>query len=532
MKKIFAYALAMAIAAPLSAQNTFTNELMTNTSDIIGTSRYVSMGGAMGALGAEISALNNNPASIALFRKSDVSMTMGAQIQGATPANGDPRARYTFDQAGFVAAFKNEIGFVNVALNLQKKANYGNSFFTGSNSLNGFSQAAHLAALYGEFNPPTASLPTQAYNAYLYDIENVAFRSSGFNFNRNTKGNLYGLDLNISGNLHDRIFLGATFGIDFLKYKTSQRYVEYRDDSYGRIQDYDIVSNQNVSGTGFNFKLGAIVRPIEDNPLRFGFAIETPTFYRLSQKDSFYSIGSKWMSYHDKDTGQNRYEYITTPGEYWLYDSTDDNYLEFNVYSPWKFRAAIGSTYETFIAWDVEYEYSLNNRTRMGYPDGRNEYGQSTSMDTDKAINDVTQAMLRGVHNVRVGLEVKPIDNLALRAGYNFYSSPMKSGAFFDQSVYSYAMEFTLGTDYINLSAANIFTFGVGYRGKRFYADLAYKYRSQTGDFYPFEDSYQANGASEAQFQRPDGGVVTGTLQPTKLNLDRHNITFTVGYRF
>jgi len=142
-------------------------------------------------------------------------------------------------------------------------------------------------------------------------------------------------------------------------------------------------------------------------------------------------------------------------------------------------------------------------------------------------MNSLTNNMMRGVHNVRVGLEVKPIDQVAVRAGYNFYSSPMKSGARLDQSIDSYALEYALGTDYTNLSAANIFTFGLGYRGKIFYADLAYKYRAQTGDFYAFDDSYQTMGRSEAQFD-----VTERSLLPTSVNLDRHNLTFTLGFHF
>ena len=148
-------------------------------------------------------------------------------------------------------------------------------------------------------------------------------------------------------------------------------------------------------------------------------------------------------------------------------------------------------------------------------------------MDFDRAMNALTNRMMRGQHNVRVGLEVKPIDALAIRAGYNFFSSPMKKDARLDQSIDSYALEYSLGTDYTNLSAANIFTLGLGYRWKHIYADIAYKYRMQSGDFYAFDDSYQANGKTEAQFE-----VTSNQLYPTEVNLDRHNITFTLGVRF
>lgn len=536
MKKILASTLALAVAATaVQAQDTYTNERITSTADVIGTARYVAMGGAMGALGADISAISNNPAAIGMFRRNDISTTMGVQVQGATPYNGDARARYTFDQVGFVAAFRNDNGYINFAVNFQKKANYSHSLFAVGNSLNGFTQAAQLAQIYGLYdqpggtnNAPSGMLAYQAYNAMIYDLESGAkIASKSYDFNRLTKGNLYGLDFNLSGNIQDRVYLGITFGLDFLNYSGEQRYVEYRDGSDGTIQDYDILSNQNVKGVGFNFKAGGIFRPIEDSPLRIALAIETPTFYKLRQEDSYFSIASKWKYVGLNKIGGAEYMYINEPGRYNIIDSPDGNYLEFNVRSPWKFRVGVASTFEKLLAWDIEYEYSLNNQVKMGYPTSSSRWDQSATMDFDRAMNALTNRMMRGQHNVRVGLEVKPIDALAIRAGYNFFSSPMKKDARLDQSIDSYALEYSLGTDYTNLSAANIFTLGLGYRWKHIYADIAYKYRMQSGDFYAFDDSYQANGKTEAQFE-----VTSNQLYPTEVNLDRHNITFTLGVRF
>src|SRR5688572_11795726 len=40
-----------------------------------GTARYMSMGGAFGALGADASTLSTNPAGIAMYRKSELTFT-------------------------------------------------------------------------------------------------------------------------------------------------------------------------------------------------------------------------------------------------------------------------------------------------------------------------------------------------------------------------------------------------------------------------------------------------------------------------
>lgn len=533
MKKIFPFAtLLLAATTAVHAQDPYTNFEMTNTTDVIGTARYVGMGGAMGALGADISAMSNNPAAIGLFRRNDVSFTLGAQIQDEKPYSDDSRTRMSFDQVGFVASLPDSErrNFFNFGFNLQKKANYGFSFFKSTNSLNGFSQAAQFAGLYSDFpNQPEGALVRQVYDAQLYDLpDGVRLRSTGYDFHRHTRGSLYGLDLNISGNLEDRVYLGLTLGIDFLNYRSSQRYVEYRNGSDGTIQDYDIESNHRVNGSGFNLKLGTIFRPIEESPFRIGITVETPTWYTMTQERSYFSIASKWAYQgYDKISDTHFYDYLPS-GEYSIYDSVDGNDLDFNVFSPWKFRLQLGSTVANCLAWDVEYEYALYNYTKMGYPEDYNSGGgPSISMDKDHAMSDLTHATLNPVHNARVGFEYKPVPEFAVRAGYNYWSRPIKKTARFNQSIDSYAMEYTVSTDYMNLSDAHMISFGMGYRHGGFYADLAYKFRTQKGDFYAFDDHYQAYGATEAQFE-----TSAYTLEPQKVSLDRHNVVLTLGYKF
>ena len=60
-------------------------------------------------------------------------------------------------------------------------------------------------------------------------------------------------------------------------------------------------------------------------------------------------------------------------------------------------------------------------------------------------------------------------------------------------------------------------SFGIGFRHKAFFADLAYRYRGQNADFYAFDDSW---------------GGTNGKLQKQKVNLDRHGFNVTLGWRF
>ena len=75
--------------------------------ELNGTARFVGMGGAMSALGADISVMGTNPAGTALFRGHDVSASFGFNsTQAESDFSGnkmtDKRLKASFDQIGFV----------------------------------------------------------------------------------------------------------------------------------------------------------------------------------------------------------------------------------------------------------------------------------------------------------------------------------------------------------------------------------------------------------------------------------------------
>ena len=78
--RFFLTAAAMAALMPLAAQETYENAKIA-TEDLNGTARYVGMGGAGDALGADISTISTNPAGIGLFRHSKVDVSAGMVSQ-------------------------------------------------------------------------------------------------------------------------------------------------------------------------------------------------------------------------------------------------------------------------------------------------------------------------------------------------------------------------------------------------------------------------------------------------------------------
>ena len=525
MKKYLALG-ALFLAASASAQNIYQNAEISSTSDVIGTSRYVSMGGAMGALGADISAIGNNPAAIGLFRKSDISLTAGLLWpKDRTYDEGDNLTHGTFDQLGFVAAMhldEPNVKFINVAFNYQKKFNFANAFYADNGNTRGLSQVDNLASIsnYNNYYNEDNLLGT-AYNSYVMDKDDVGYYNSYSAYkNRYTHystGSTQAFDLNVSTNIKDRYYLGLTLGIENVNYDRYSLYAEEREDDAGNILDYSLYNDQSIDGYGLNFKVGGIVRPIEENPLRVGLTIESPTWYRLKSK-TWHSIDSKF----DADGNYQADGYVTHNGY-------DESYLEYILRTPWRARLAIGSTLDQYLAWDVEYEYANYGKNRMKYPDDGDYYESSSFAGVaDKGANRENKNVFRGQHTVRAGVEFKPSADWAIRFGYNYISSIYKKGARLNQYIDSPALDYMTSTNYMNLSDANVLACGIGYRHNRFYIDMTYKFRQQNGEFYAFDDSF----SSEGQFVADNPGLANIKLQPVDVNLNRHTITWTMGFKF
>ena len=126
MKKILISVVALASVCAVMAQETYENAKIA-TEDLNGTARYVGMGGAMDALGADISTIGTNPAGIGLFRRSVASVSFGTNTQqDAVDFAGANKTRMSFDQAGFV--YSNRWGrdtYVNFAFNYHKSRYFG-----------------------------------------------------------------------------------------------------------------------------------------------------------------------------------------------------------------------------------------------------------------------------------------------------------------------------------------------------------------------------------------------------------------------
>ncbi|MGL4519246.1 MAG: OmpP1/FadL family transporter [Phocaeicola sp.] len=513
-KKIWMTACAAMTFALVTAQNQYDAERIISH-ELSGTARYVGMGGAMSALGGDLSVMGTNPAGIGIYRSSDASVSFGfhnrnasSQFNGTTMKEGQTKA--SFDQAGFVYAMKygnnTSLRYVNFGFNYKKSKDFSQLFSMGG-ALDGFSQSFQLAGdlegtginsgdkfdnLLNAKNPYRDNFGTHGLLSMLaartgvtdfVDNGVVGWDGKQSNFRSEESGGIHQYDFNVAFNIEDRFYFGATMGLYDVNYKLYSSYSEsLLDDAGGNNGQYTLSNYYRQSGGGVDLKLGFILRPFENDPFRIGFSVHTPTWYEL--RESYDATLSSDISYYGEGYKETLSDYLGS--DYLTYD--------YNLMTPWKFNVSMGTTLGGLVALGAEWEYQDYSTAKLRDLD---DYSLDGEYDVKES--------LQGVHTFKVGMESRLGTGLSLRAGYNYTTAAYKSES------YNYLALYSTRTDFMNTKEKQAVTFGLGYKGSVIYADIAYKYDMYKADFYAFDDIDMA---------------------ATKVDFNRHQMVFTLGARF
>ena len=439
-----------------------------------GTARFLSMGGAFTALGGDISSLSQNPAGIGVFRSSELTITPQIfNINSNSSFNGgasvsDYMYNFNLNQAGFVSKLRLPGGANDGLVNF----NFGYSF----NKTNNFNQNIRVAGTslsssladywagtsegtdYTELTGPEGI----AYDAWIIDtITGSGGRSYGTVFSNygDNPPSIYGQNIrrlisysgytgehaiSFGGNYSNKVMFGITFGINSLRYVSHYEHLESTDKSLpSQFKNFTYTEHFENSGTGFNLKMGAIIKPVET--VRIGLAFHTPTWYKISEYfyeniTSNFTDGSQYKSSNDP----MRYRYALN--------------------TPFRFLAGVAFQIKKVALLSADYEF-VDYRTARFFQtgDGYDYYEKNLGIKN----------ALKSVSNFRVGGEYR-LNKLYLRSGYGYYGKPFTAG------------ESNENLDYSSISA------GIGYREQNFSIDFAYtnlRY-SQSNILYPLDSSY------------------------------------------
>ncbi|MDR1729206.1 MAG: hypothetical protein LBR52_00895 [Prevotellaceae bacterium] len=441
------------------------------TNPVLGTARYSGMAGAMGALGGDATTMRDNPAGLGVYRSSDITITPNFSV-----AN-DHSVGFNINNFGLVLNFRNSgnrTGYVTSSLGItyNRLKNFNRFSDLGGDDL-GHSMVDYI--------PPhaTDALYDDAYALGLIDDDGVVFGWNGEDFDAVSNQTRYSENGSISEwnfayglNISNRFYFGFSTAFVNLNYQAKMLYDEAVAINPGDTWYMDNL--YEVNGSGFNFKFGAIAAPADF--MRIGVALHTPTFYNI---DEFFS----------EDLSYNGY---FANGEF-----PRENSYRSDLQTPLKLQGSLGFIIGKTAIIGLEYQYE--DFTAMRFSSGN---------VLDQGSKNLINNEMKITHTAKAGAEVRVVDGLSLRAGFAFVTNPSIE---LSPDVYSNPENFL---PYPLAQPQNTFyyTGGIGYKGKSFYADLAYVHQVREESFFQYLPQEE--------------------FSPYALKLHNSNITATFGFRF
>lgn len=392
------------------------------------TAKSLSLGGAVGALGADIASGNINPASMAQYKSGEASLTIGMNnilnssvyLENTKEENlfkaNIPSLGLVFTHRKVENGAPAKEGWVNVnfGMTMGRVADYNRIMSYGGvnnkNSLldyfaersNGIAPSS-LQGKNDEFDYGFKSDETMTWESYLIDhAGNNQYVASIDQLNRNiaqkgvitSSGGMNEFNFNLAANYSNKLYIGGGLKVTSVNYNETNKFTEINDPkSAVGWNNYSYERKLNTNGTGISGILGLVYRA-NDN-LRVGLAYNTPTNFKL---DDEYS--SKLTT--SFDTGSS-YDFKSVKG-----------YYTYEIQTPSK--TTLSATYlfgkKGFVSADFD---AINYGSMRLRP----------AIDAFEVANDVIRSKYNNTYNVRFGGELVQ-DVFRFRAGYALYGSPFK----------------------------------------------------------------------------------------------------------
>jgi len=465
-----------------------------------GTARFMSMGGAFTALGGDMSTFSQNPAGIGLFRSSEISFTPQLfYIRTTSNAPGlskDYLYNFNVGQIGIVSRLlssANTSGLIslNVGYSFNKTSNLNSSI-----RIEGINNSSSMADSWADqsFGYTRNELLDNAPFGYMASKVFLIDTLSGSNTEYGTVYSQYGDNppskygqtmrrtisntgytgehaFSIGGNYSNKIFFGATLGINTLRFSDRYQHLEKVDYTLASgFKDFMYTQYTENQGTGISFKLGAIVKPVES--VRVGLAFQSPIYYRIHA----YLTDDITANFEGFPTD----EYSLQPLRY--------NYA---LSTPFRALAGVAIQIKKIALLSADYEFVDYSTARFSQTGDNYDY-------TEK--NLAIKNTLKPTSNIRVGGEFR-LNKMYFRGGYGYYGKAYKLGELNDNLDYS------------------SFSLGLGFREQNLNIDLGY---SNTGnsESYILYNIYSATAPNNLE-------SVTSNL-----NIRKNLFAVTVGYKF
>ncbi len=532
-RRIFsAIAVATFVGLGAAAQSAADAYSLTPT-QLRGSARFVSMGGAFTSLGSDLSCMKQNPAGLGLYRYSDLGLSFDISIrnfksQSNAAQYSDNKTPVIFDNFGYAGVFN--LSNSGILRSIQWGFSYnrlssferrGTAYVNPTNSslsnyVASFTNGTNSDLLLGSdnqspYNNGTDWLSILAYNSLMIsnsspgtNTEYVGLYQNGTHgdalYEVNQRGYVDEYNIDIAGNLDDVVYWGLGVGIYDVNFTQESNYSESMSGAYiyDRSTDafatgnagFNLYNLKTVTGSGANIKLGVIVRPVDQ--FRIGFAVHTPTWLHLTHR------GYGYVDYNYTPDGSDKTDSDGT-------DTPDYDYRS-RLNTPWRFMVGVSGTIAGQAIISADYERVDYANMKM-----KQESGLYGSFQDNTLANEDIRNYFKAANIFRIGAELRLTNSFSVRAGYNWQGSSVKDVANSPSTAVA-----TSGTEpsYTFFEGTNNVSLGLGYRYKGWYIDLAWQYTRRKGTWHAYTN-------------------FNGIEAPTASLTDTHNnIVISTGLRF
>ncbi|MUP46752.1 transporter [Gramella sp. BOM4] len=440
-----------------------------SSSELSGTARYISMAGAFGALGGDLSAMSVNPASSAVFLSSNASVSLGYRdldnsLRYNNGMSGSNESMIELGNLGGVFVFssngENNWRKFSLGLNYNTSSIYDENYSvqgTSTNSIDQYfldyangveldllqtgrngnidEQYAVLGEQYG-FPVQQAFLGYQAYviEAETDDPQNRDYFSliGPGNFHQRYNQVATGLNGKLSFNLgtqfKDFLYLGLNLNSHFINYETASEFSEFNNNPASETTEVYFGNSLYTNGDGFSFQLGGIVKL---NDLRLGFTYDSPTWYNIREETT---------QYLETNTPEDDFVSVAP--------NIINIYPEYRLQTPARYTGSLAYLFGQ--RGLISFDYSFKDYSSIEFRPG----GDPAYQDLNRQVAN----NMKAASTFRIGGEYR-ISNFSLRGGYRFEESPFEN-------------ENRVG----DLTG---YTGGIGYNFGNINLDLGYSYMTQ-----------------------------------------------------
>ena len=433
--------------------------------DLTGTARYVSLGGAMTAIGGDPSAVLANPAGLGVYRRLDVSVTLDESVvisqQHGTANAGERVNTFTASQASFIFSYEDKyrtrgLLFNNIMLSYHRLATFNRTYSAGYAGEAG--SLADIAALNtwglneealqpeGRWSDENVGwLSCQAYDTYLINPDPAepqkwySVLETGQTVNNHIRvqetGYVNQYALSWGGNISNKIFVGASLNMISLYHNQTAAYFELFGDAC-TIDNNTYVSH---SGVGVNASFGIIAHPLRW--LRLGASFTTPSAVTVTT-----------INYGTLKTNLWYVDSIGNPLQIAIASESPTNkYVDKSMTLPLRVSAGIALQLKNYGFLSLQYDYAHR-----------------------KSISDT--------HTLRAGLEGVIVNRFFLTAGYAFESTFKHNSP---ESLAPTSVRTDAYSQYLYLT--HNASAGFGWHGDHFSITAAYRWRLQRFDIFAHE---------------------------------------------